>query len=71
MPSSADRLLSALLSSRRRTALAERLLPRVREAWGDHEAARLLRACSTPFVARHLPSLAHAAAGRGGRAAGA
>ncbi|MEU9575973.1 hypothetical protein [Streptomyces chilikensis] len=56
--------LAALLSSGRRTALAERLLPRVREEWGDHEAARLLRACSTPFVARHLPSLAHAVAGR-------
>ncbi|WP_448318782.1 hypothetical protein [Streptomyces sp. CO7] len=55
--------LAALIVAGGRTALAERLLPRLREEWGDHEAARLLRACSAPFVARHLPSLAHAVDG--------
>ncbi|MET8578013.1 hypothetical protein [Streptomyces sp. NPDC005012] len=52
--------LAALIVSGPRTGLAERLLPRLRQEWGDHEAARLLRGCSTPFVARHLPALAHA-----------
>ncbi|MET9429941.1 hypothetical protein [Streptomyces sp. NPDC003036] len=44
----------------RRTALAERLVERLREEWGDAEAARLLPVCSAPFVARTLPALAYA-----------
>lgn len=33
---------------------------RLRAEWGDTEAARLLPACSTPFVSRWLPGLVHA-----------
>ncbi|MFC5184232.1 HEAT repeat domain-containing protein [Actinomadura harenae] len=44
----------------RRTALADRLLPDVRERHGDRDAAALLPACSTDTVARLLPELAHA-----------
>ncbi|MBM9435262.1 hypothetical protein [Actinacidiphila bryophytorum] len=40
-----------------RTALAERLLPRVRELWGDEEAARLLPACGPGTVGELLPQL--------------
>ena len=43
-----------------RSALADRLLPEVRERWGDREAAALLPACSGPVVAGALPGLAHA-----------
>ncbi|MEV6399077.1 hypothetical protein AB0M39_30570 [Streptomyces sp. NPDC051907] len=55
--------LARLLSCGGRTALAERMAGRLRAQWGDAEAARLLPACSTPFVARELPELAHAVAG--------
>ncbi|MEE4419092.1 hypothetical protein [Streptomyces bugieae] len=55
--------LARLLAAGGRTALAERLAVRLRADWGDAEAARLLPACSTPFVARHLPELAHAVGG--------
>src|SRR6266542_2337700 len=44
----------------RRTALADRLLPLVRQRWGDAEAARLLTACSGPVVAEALPGLGYA-----------
>ncbi|MDR6979068.1 hypothetical protein J2X68_005802 [Streptomyces sp. 3330] len=52
--------LARLLAAGARTALAERLVGRLRAEWGDAEAARLLPACSRPFVARELPGLAHA-----------
>ncbi|MFD9434480.1 hypothetical protein [Streptomyces sp. NPDC060002] len=55
--------LARLLAAGGRTELAERLVARLREEWGDAEAARLLPACSTPFVARELPGLAHAVDG--------
>ncbi|KOX23093.1 hypothetical protein ADK67_22085 [Saccharothrix sp. NRRL B-16348] len=44
----------------RRRALAERLLPVVRETFGDHEAAGLLPVCSPAVVAEALPELEHA-----------
>ncbi|MET9875275.1 hypothetical protein ABZZ36_11705 [Actinacidiphila glaucinigra] len=40
-----------------RTALAERLIGPLREAWGDAEAARLLPACGAATVERLLPDL--------------
>jgi hypothetical protein len=52
--------LYARLRRRRQSALADRLLPLVRERWGDAEAARLLPACSGPVVAEALPALGHA-----------
>lgn len=55
--------LARLLAAGGRTALAERMVARLRADWGDAEAARLLPACSTPFVARELPGLAHAVDG--------
>lgn len=55
--------LARVLCSGGRTALAERLVARLGAEWGDAEAARLLSACSTPFVARELPRLAHAVDG--------
>ncbi|ANP50787.1 hypothetical protein J2Z21_004567 [Streptomyces griseochromogenes] len=55
--------LARLLASGGRTTLAERLVARLGTEWGDAEAARLLPACSTPFVARELPRLAHAVDG--------
>jgi hypothetical protein len=59
----ADRLaLYRRLRRRRRHDLADRLLPVVRERWGDHEAARLLTACSGPAVADALPALGYAVA---------
>ncbi|ACU71462.1 hypothetical protein Caci_2544 [Catenulispora acidiphila DSM 44928] len=44
----------------RRTALADRLLPAVRQQWGDGEAAAVLPACSADVAAERLPELAHA-----------
>ncbi|GAB7029007.1 hypothetical protein AB0G35_12010 [Streptomyces sp. NPDC021749] len=58
-PAALRHRLARLLASGDRTALAERLVVRLRADWGDAEAARLLPACSTPFVAQHLPRLAH------------
>ncbi|MFD9389506.1 hypothetical protein ACFWBB_01815 [Streptomyces sp. NPDC060000] len=55
--------LARLLAAGGRTALAERLVARLRAEWGDAEAARLLPACSSAFVARELPGLAHAVEG--------
>lgn len=55
--------LARLLAAGGRTALAERMVVRLRAEWGDADAARLLPACSTPFVARELPGLAHAVDG--------
>ncbi|HJE59667.1 MAG TPA: HEAT repeat domain-containing protein [Nocardiopsis listeri] len=42
-----------------RTTVADRVLPVVRERHGDHEAGRLLAACSTSTVDAHLDDLAH------------
>ncbi|MGW0838935.1 hypothetical protein ACWD26_02020 [Streptomyces sp. NPDC002787] len=55
--------LARLLVAGDRSALAERLVGRLRAEWGDAEAARLLPACSAAFVARELPGLAHAVDG--------
>ncbi|MFC9286491.1 hypothetical protein [Streptomyces sp. NPDC057052] len=55
--------LARLLAAGGRSALAERLVARLRAEWGDAEAARLLPACSPLFVARELPGLAHAVDG--------
>ncbi|MBK3633494.1 hypothetical protein JHN52_11140 [Streptomyces sp. MBT97] len=55
--------LARVLAAGGRARLAERLVARLREEWGDAEAARLLPACSTAFVARELPGLAHAVDG--------
>ncbi|GAA2741643.1 hypothetical protein [Kitasatospora cinereorecta] len=52
-------LLHAVLGSGR-GALAERLVPALRERGSAAEATRLLPLCSAPFVARELPGLAHA-----------
>ncbi|WP_405608443.1 hypothetical protein [Streptomyces sp. NBC_01508] len=54
-----QRLGEVVLASGR-TALAERLVPQVRERWGDHPAAKLLPVCSAEFVAAVLPELAYA-----------
>ncbi|MFD9223695.1 hypothetical protein ACFWDI_27695 [Streptomyces sp. NPDC060064] len=59
-PAALRHRLARLLASGGRTALAERLVVRLRAEWGDAEAARLLPACSTPFVSEKLPGLAHA-----------
>ncbi|GAA2439193.1 hypothetical protein GCM10010191_63150 [Actinomadura vinacea] len=59
-PSVLRRALYRTLLHARRRALADRLLPLVRERWGDREAAVLLPACSGPAVAEALPGLAHA-----------
>ncbi|MFI8292062.1 hypothetical protein ACIGBL_23275 [Streptomyces sp. NPDC085614] len=50
--------LARLLRDGRRPGLAERLALRVRGAYGDRDAARLLPGCSTEFTARLLPELA-------------
>ncbi|MGW2230404.1 hypothetical protein [Streptomyces formicae] len=62
-PAARRRRLAGVLASGARPALAERLVVRLRETWGDTEAARLLPGCSSSFVARHLPALAHAVDG--------
>ncbi|MFF7334769.1 hypothetical protein [Streptomyces sp. NPDC008150] len=54
--------LARLLRDGRRSALAERLVLRVRDEYGDHDAARLLAGCSAEFTARLLPELAGALA---------
>ncbi|MFD3482172.1 hypothetical protein [Streptomyces sp. NPDC058665] len=54
-----QRLGEVILASRR-TALAERLVPRLRTRWGDYAAAKLLPVCSPEFVAAALPGLSYA-----------
>ncbi|MFD3665289.1 hypothetical protein ACFWVF_32595 [Streptomyces sp. NPDC058659] len=54
--------LARLLRDGRRPELAERLVLRVRTAYGDQDAARLLPGCSPEFTARLLPELAGALA---------
>ncbi|PSL57427.1 hypothetical protein B0I31_102406 [Saccharothrix carnea] len=63
LPHLATALRQALYTAvrrHRRRALAERLLPVVREAFGDHEAVGLLPVCSSDVVAAALPDLEHA-----------
>ncbi|GAB2500396.1 hypothetical protein [Nocardiopsis aegyptia] len=59
-PTGLRRALYRTLYHGRRTALADGLLARVRDEYGDAEAAALLPACSPERVADHLPGLAHA-----------
>ncbi|XVQ15295.1 hypothetical protein ACQP1W_23045 [Spirillospora sp. CA-255316] len=59
-PTALRRAFYRTLLHARRSALADRLLPAVRERWGDREAAALLPACSGPVVAEALPGLKHA-----------
>ncbi|MGK5552824.1 HEAT repeat domain-containing protein [Actinomadura kijaniata] len=59
-PSDLRRAFYRTLRHGGRSALADRLLPLVRERWGDREAAALLPACGPGTVARELPRLAHA-----------
>ncbi|MEU3155899.1 hypothetical protein ABZ688_36685, partial [Streptomyces fimicarius] len=49
-------LVRAVIADRR-TALADRLIPVLRDTWGDIEAARLLPACSAATVEALLPEL--------------
>jgi hypothetical protein len=48
---------------RKAVALAEALLPVVRDRFGDHEAAVLLPVCDAGTIAAHLPGLAYAVTG--------
>ncbi|MFD4376746.1 hypothetical protein [Streptomyces sp. NPDC058486] len=50
--------LARLLRDGRRAGLAERLVRRVRVAYGDRDAALLLPGCSREFTARLLPEVA-------------
>lgn len=59
-PTSLRKAYYRALDHGRRTALADRLLSRVRSTFGDREAAFLLPACSAAVVGEQLPSLAHA-----------
>ena len=59
-PTGLRRALYRTLYHGRRTALADGLLDRVRDEYGDAEAAALLPACSPGRVADHLTGLAHA-----------
>jgi hypothetical protein len=59
-PTGLRRALYRTLYHGGRTALADGLLTRVRDAYGDAEAAALLPACSPERVADVLPGLAHA-----------
>ncbi|MDF6042592.1 hypothetical protein LRD69_10550 [Streptomyces sp. JH14] len=56
-PQAVRRQLATVVVAGGRTALAERLLPSVRELWGDEEAARLLPGCGPDAVERLLPGL--------------
>ncbi|MEO6084305.1 MAG: hypothetical protein ABIQ18_14490 [Umezawaea sp.] len=62
LPTAQRRLLYNAVRRRKATALADVLLPAVRAAFGDREAAAVLTACSTSVVATALPELAHAVA---------
>ncbi len=60
LPTALRQTLYTVVRRHRRRALAERLLPVVREAFGDHEAVGLLPVCSSDVVAEALPELEHA-----------
>ncbi|MBA9004193.1 hypothetical protein [Thermomonospora cellulosilytica] len=59
-PAELRRAFYRTLLHSRRTELADRLLPEVRDRWGDPDAAALLPACSAGVVSAVLPELAHA-----------
>ncbi|KOT96685.1 hypothetical protein ADK86_16915 [Streptomyces sp. NRRL F-5755] len=61
-PADVRRRLTRAVVAGGRPALAERLIGRLRERWGDAEAAGLLPGCGPEAVARLLPELFHAAA---------
>ena len=60
LPTALRRTLYNGVRRRKATALADALMPAVRAAFGDQEAAALLVACSGPVVAATLPELEHA-----------
>lgn len=60
LPTALRQVLYGTVRRRQRGALAERLLPVVRETFGAHEAASLLPVCSSAVVAAALPDLEHA-----------
>ncbi|WP_158841223.1 hypothetical protein [Saccharothrix deserti] len=60
LPAALRQTLYNAVRRRQRSALAERLLPLVRDLFGDHEAAGLLPVCSPAVVAEALPDLEHA-----------
>ena len=55
-----DLRLGLYRALRRRPGAADGLIDRVKNRWGDGEAARLLPACSADTVGTHLPELAYA-----------
>lgn len=59
-PADTRQRLSEVVLASGRTALAERLVPALRERWGDYAAARLLPVCSAEFVVAALPELSYA-----------
>lgn len=60
LPTALRQVLYTAVRRQGRHALAERLLPVVRAAFGDHEAVGLLPVCSSDVVAEALPDLEHA-----------
>ncbi|WP_329125888.1 hypothetical protein [Streptomyces sp. NBC_01465] len=62
-PEETRRQILAVVVGGRRTALADRLVERVRADWGDAEAGRLLAGCSEDVVVRLLPGLFHSVQG--------
>ncbi|MGX6601448.1 hypothetical protein ACWKSP_04815 [Micromonosporaceae bacterium Da 78-11] len=59
LPSVQRRRIYRSLRARRVTAIADALMPQVRELYGDREAAVLLPACGTEVIRRLLPALDH------------
>lgn len=56
-PAAVRRQLVRAIVADRRTALADRLVPALRDTWGDTEAARLLPGCPGATVEALLPEL--------------
>jgi hypothetical protein len=59
-PARARRVAYRSLRQHRSQGIADALIDRVRERFGDEEAGRLLRVCSSQTVARLLPEVGHA-----------
>lgn len=59
-PAATRALVYRAIRANHRTDLAERVIDRVRERWGDDEAVRLLPVCGTEAVASRLGELAYA-----------